>query len=95
MKIQEYVKKRRKKLQKQKIYSQIRSIQLILRLSKKEFKKVKRSEAKPNLCILIHVPDEAKWRICSTRKKEINKLYIKITYSVVKLKSKFLPYLDL
>jgi len=57
-------------------------------LSKKAAKKVKRNEATPNLCILIHVPDEAKWRICSTSKKEINKLYIKISYSVIKLKSK-------
>jgi len=60
-------------------------------LSKKASKRIKKSEAVPNLCILIHVPDEAKWRICHTSKKEINKLFIKITYSVIKLKSKNNP----
>ena len=61
-------------------------------LPKKVAKKLKlKEEYVPNLCILIHIPDEAKWRICSTSKKEINKLHIKINYSVIKLLSKNNP----
>ena len=61
-------------------------------LSRKATKRMKVSEeVTPNLCILIFIPDEAKWRICSTSKKEINKLQIKISYSVIKLLSKNNP----
>lgn len=56
-------------------------------------KKAKAAKAKPekmlaNFCILIFVPNEARWRICNYKKSSIKKLQLKITYSVVKLKSK-------
>jgi hypothetical protein len=41
-----------------------------------------------NFCILIFVPEEARWRICSFKKSEIKRLHLKIIYSVIKLKSK-------
>jgi len=56
--------------------------------SKKEEKKLKETINVANLCVLIHVPDEAKWRICSGSKTLISKLYVKIIYSVLKKQSK-------
>jgi len=56
--------------------------------SKKEEKRIKESVSVPNLCIMIHVPDEAKWRVCSERKTLITRLYMKIVYSVLKKQSK-------
>lgn len=61
-------------------------------LPKKLAKKIKLAEESiPNLCIMINIPDEARWRICSTTKSDVTKLRIKINYSVIKLLSKNNP----
>jgi hypothetical protein len=55
--------------------------------SRKESKKLNNPEVMANFCILIFIPDEARWRVCSDKKNDITKLHLKIVYSVLKLKS--------
>ena len=53
---------------------------------KAEKKKSARSQA--NYCILLHVPEEARWRICHENQQEIAKLQLKVVYSVLSTKAK-------
>lgn len=57
--------------------------------SKQEKKKSPRSQA--NFCILLHIPEEARWRICHENQQEVAKLQLKIIYSVLRLKAKAKP----
>jgi len=54
--------------------------------SREEKKKSARSQA--NYCILLYVPEEARWRICHENQQEVAKLQLKVVYSVLRIRSK-------
>lgn len=56
--------------------------------SKKGIKKGLSHVLQANFCLLIHVPDEARWRICSDKQDTIGKLQLKIVFSILKMKNK-------
>jgi len=56
-------------------------------IPKKFERKLKNRETIANFCLMIFIPDEARWRICSDNKNDIKKLHLKIVYSVLKNKS--------
>jgi len=56
-------------------------------VSRKAERKMQNPEKEANFCILLFVPDEARWRVCHESQDDISKLQLKIVYSVLKSKA--------
>lgn len=50
-------------------------------------KKNRSSKLQANYCLLLHVPDEARWRICHENQADIARLQLKIVYSILSKKT--------
>ncbi len=50
--------------------------------------KRKSARSVANYCLLLHVPEEARWRICHENQQEVAKLQLKVIYTVLRIKAK-------
>ena len=41
-----------------------------------------------NYCLEILIPNENRWRICSNKKSNVNKLHMQISYNIMLLNNK-------